>query len=155
MKKYGWIIVLVAALIISGIVYFYFSNSKPNSNYSAERSSLNNSANTNTNNISNSTKNNVSNKNTSSESQTPTESEIASFSTKVKNKKDTNRQGNITITCNALNNTIVKPGETFSFCDTVGESTEDRGYKEANVIIQGTETKGLGRWKLPSKFYFI
>jgi len=43
-----------------------------------------------------------------------------------------------------LNNSIVKPGETFSFCDTVGPSTVERGYKEANVIIQGTETKGLG-----------
>ena len=44
----------------------------------------------------------------------------------------------------ALNNTIVNPGETFSFCDTVGPSTVERGYKIANVIIQGTETKGLG-----------
>lgn len=155
MKKYGWIILLIVTLIIGGIVYFYTSDSKPNSNYSAERSSLNNSANTNTNNISNSTKNNVSNNNSSSENRIPAETQIASFSTKIKNKKDTNRQGNITITCNALNNTIVKAGETFSFCDTVGESTEDRGYKEANVIIQGTETKGLGRRKLPSKFYFI
>ena len=39
---------------------------------------------------------------------------------------------------------LLSLGETFSFCDTVGESTIERGYKEANVIIKGTETKGLG-----------
>ena len=145
MKKYAWIIILIAILIIGGIFYFYKSNSKPNSYYSAEKSGLNdnvadNSANTDTNNTSNSVLNNTSGNTT----KTTTEKEIASYSTKIKNQKDSNRQGNITITCLALNNTVVKAGETFSFCDTVGESTEDRGYKEANVIIQGTETKGLG-----------
>ena len=136
MKKYVWIILLVAALAIGAIIYFYNSNSESNSNYSAEKSSLNNV----TNNIANSTSNNTS----TNTIKTTTEKEIATYFTKIQNKKDTNRQGNITITCSALNNAIVKPGETFSFCDTIGQSTIDKGYKEANVIIQGTETKGLG-----------
>lgn len=145
MKKYTWIILLLVIGVVVGIVYFYNSTSKQNSNYSAERSSFNNVSNIDNsidsvNNISNSTSNNTS----INTPQTNIEREIASFSTKIKNKKDSNRQGNITITCTALNNTIVKSGETFSFCDTVGPSTVERGYKEANVIIQGTETKGLG-----------
>lgn len=138
MKKYLWIILLVVALIIGVVVYFYVSGSKPNSNYSAKRSGFNNVSNDN--NISNSILNNT----TIDNKPTEVEQEIASYSTKIKNKKDLNRQGNITITCNTLNNTIVKPGKTFSFCDTVGQSTPERGYKEANVIIQGVETKGLG-----------
>ena len=148
MKKSIWIILLVAILIVGGIIYFYKSKNNSGSNYSAEKSSLNNVSNTNnsTNNTSNFTSNNVVVNNTtnSATAKTTVEKEIASYSTKIQNKKDTNRQGNITITCSALNNTIVKAGETFSFCNTVGQSTIDKGYKEANVIIQGTETKGLG-----------
>lgn len=146
MKKNAWIILLVAVLIIGGIVYFYKSKSKSNSNYSAEKSSLNNISNT-TNNISNFTNNtsySTLNNTTINNVQKTVEKEIASFSTKIQNKKDLNRQGNITITCSSLNNTIVKAGEIFSFCNTVGPATASRGYKEANVIIQGTETKGLG-----------
>lgn len=156
MKKSVWIMVLVAILIVGGIVYFYKSKNNSGSNYSAEKSSLNkvsnttnstnNTSNSISNNTSNSTSNNVATNNTTNSTITKTtvEKEIASYSTKIQNKKDTNRQGNITITCSSLNNTIVKAGETFSFCNTVGQSTIDKGYKEANVIIQGTETKGLG-----------
>lgn len=146
MKKSVWIILLVASLIIGGIVYFYNSKNSSDSNYSAEKSGLNNISNTtnSTNNASNSISNSTNNTTNSATAKTTIEKEIASFSTKIQNKKDTNRQGNITITCSALNNTVVKAGETFSFCKTVGQSTIDRGYKEANVIIQGTETKGLG-----------
>lgn len=146
MKKYAWIILLIAVLVVGGITYFYKSKSKSNSNYSAEKSNLNNIPKM-TNNISNSTNNTSNstlNNTTVNNVQKTVEKEIASFSTKIQNKKDSNRQGNITITCSSLNNTIVKPGETFSFCDTVGPATPSRGYKEANVIIQGTETKGLG-----------
>jgi len=135
MKKYILAILLFIAVIIGGFVFFY--SSKPNSDYSAEKTTLNNT--------------NTSLNNTSIDTpKTTVEREISSFSTKIKNQKDLNRQGNISITCSALNNTIVSPGETFSFCDTVGPSTEERGYKEANVIIQGIETKGLGGRKLPS-----
>jgi len=135
MKKYILAILLFIAVIIGGFVFFY--SAKPNSDYSAEKTTLNNT--------------NTSLNNTSIDTpKTTVEREISSFSTKIKNQKDLNRQGNISITCSALNNTIVSPGETFSFCDTVGPSTEERGYKEANVIIQGIETKGLGGRKLPS-----
>lgn len=143
MKKNLWILLLLVVLIAGGILFFYKSQNNSNSSYSAEKSSLNNTSNTAT--YTNSTSNNlITNNLTNSSTKTTIEKEIASYSTKIQNRKDKNRQGNITITCSALNNTIVKPNETFSFCNTVGPSTIDRGYKEANVIIQGTETKGLG-----------
>lgn len=135
MKKYIWIILLVIIFIICGITYFYNFKNNSTSNYSSERNSLNNSSNL---------ENNFSDDNTSILDETIVEKEISTFSTIIKNKKDKNRQGNITITCNSLNNTIVKSGETFSFCDTIGPSTTEKGYKEANIIIQGVETKGLG-----------
>ena len=76
---------------------------------------------------------------------------IYSFSTNILDK-DTGRQTNIGITCSTLNGTIVKSGETFSFCNTVGKATSDRGYKEAKVFdSDGNVTMGLRWWKLPSK----
>lgn len=142
MRKFSWIILLLAIGAVGGIIYLYSSNSNPNSDYSAQKSSLNN----NSVDVTNSSTNNIS----SLTAKTPVEKEISTYSTLIKNQKDSNRQGNITITCSVLNNTLVKSGETFSFCDTVGPSTVERGYKTANVIIQGTETKGLGGRKLPS-----
>lgn len=47
-----------------------------------------------------------------------TEQTISTFSTKIYST-DSARQNNINITCNTLNDTTVKKGETFSFCNTV------------------------------------
>lgn len=81
----------------------------------------------------------------------PQEEVISSFSTNILDK-DAGRQTNINITCSTLNGTIVKSGETFSFCNTVGKATTDRGYKEAKVFDNdGNVTMGLRWWKLPSK----
>ena len=73
-----------------------------------------------------------------------TEEEISSFSTKIYTK-DSNRQNNLSITCKTLDGTEVKPGETFSFCNTVGKATTAKGYKEADIFTaDGEVTKGLG-----------
>ena len=81
----------------------------------------------------------------------PQEEVISSFSTNILDKEP-GRQTNISITCSTLNGTIVKSGETFSFCDTVGKATSDRGYKEAKVFDgDGNVTMGLRRRKLSSK----
>lgn len=81
----------------------------------------------------------------------PKEEIVTSFSTNILDK-DAGRQTNISITCSTLNGTIVKSGETFSFCDTVGKATTDRGYKEAKVFdADGNVTMGLRWWKLSSK----
>ena len=67
-----------------------------------------------------------------------TEREISTFSTKIYNK-DEDRQNNITITCQTLNAKEIRPGETFSFCDTVG-----KGYEEADIYVDGRKEQGLG-----------
>lgn len=72
------------------------------------------------------------------------ETDIASFSTKIV-YKDKNRDNNMSITCSALNGTVVKSGETFSFCNTVGKATPERGYKEAEIFDKdGNIQKGYG-----------
>lgn len=142
MKKYWWIALILILGIIGGITFFVYNNNFSNTpNYLANKTDLNTTLNHTTDNTSNTTLDNITNV---SKTSSVVEKEIGSFSTKIQNKRDSNRQGNITITCSAITNTIVKPGKTFSFCDIVGESTVDKGYKEANVIIQGVETKGLG-----------
>lgn len=74
----------------------------------------------------------------------PKEEVISSFSTNILDK-DSGRQTNISLTCSTLNGTIVKSGETFSFCDTVGEATPEKGYKEAKVFdADGNVTLGYG-----------
>ncbi len=73
---------------------------------------------------------------------------IASFSTPVNYPEDSNRQTNMTLCCNTLNGTIVKSGETFSFCDTVGQATPEKGYKEADIFdLDGNITTGYGGGK--------
>lgn len=78
------------------------------------------------------------------------ETEISSYSTTIKDKSS-GRLTNISITCSTLNNTIIRNGQTFSFNETVGKPTAERGYQEASVIIDHKTEKGIGRRKLPSK----
>lgn len=74
----------------------------------------------------------------------PVEEVISSFSTKIYST-DSARQNNISITCNALNGTIVKNGNTFSFCNTVGQSSTSKGYEKADIFdSDGNKKKGLG-----------
>ena len=88
--------------------------------------------------------NNNTPENTSSSS-TPVEKTRATFSTKIYSK-DSARQNNIKITCNSLNNTTVKNGSTFSFCNTVGQATSTKGYQKADIFDKdGNKKKGLGR----------
>ncbi len=75
---------------------------------------------------------------------TPVEETIATFSTKIYTK-DSARQNNLVITCSTLNGTEVPIGETFSFCNTVGKATSDRGYKKADIFTStGKKVKGIG-----------
>lgn len=72
------------------------------------------------------------------------EEEISTFSTKIYSKEN-NRQTNINITISSLNETTIKPGDTFSFCNTVGKATTNKGYEKADVFdSHGNKTKGLG-----------
>lgn len=48
------------------------------------------------------------------------------------------------ITCKTLSSKKVEPGEIFSFCNTVGKATTAKGYKEADIYVNGKKEKGLG-----------
>jgi len=57
---------------------------------------------------------------------------------------DNNRNKNLTLACKAINNIIVKSGDTFSFNKTVGQPTLSKGYKNVGIYV-GTEiTNVLG-----------
>ena len=160
MKKY--IVITIAIVLIIGGGVWWWKNSNDNkkeaqvenntSNYQAERSSTNKNT-SNSNNIKNSNtgeNTNISNSNSSVKNQdvfqngtTSKETEIAQFSTKIYNK-DSKRQNNITITCKSLSTKEIAPGETFSFCDTVGKATSSKGYQEADIYVNGEKKQGLG-----------
>ncbi len=73
------------------------------------------------------------------------ETDLSSFSTKIYTPNDEARQNNISITCSNLNGKIINPGETFSFCETVGKATPDRGYQKADIFDKdGNTIKGYG-----------
>ena len=148
MKKY--ILIIIAIVLITGGVWWWKASNNniketqeknSTSNYQVERSSTNQNIenNTNTSNATNSTNNQQQN-----QTEVPSkEIEIARFSTKVYNK-DSKRQNNMAITCKALSTKKIEPGETFSFCNTVGKATSSKGYQEADIYVDGKKEKGLG-----------
>ena len=60
------------------------------------------------------------------------------------NKNLKNRTINLKIASKEINNTIIMPGEIFSFNDIVGETTEEKGYKAAKIFLKGEEIEGIG-----------
>lgn len=94
------------------------------------------------------------NENTTTSNQT-IEEPLASFSTKV-SQKDPDRQTNITLACNSLNGIIIKAGETFSFCDTLGPAKPEDGYKKADAFDgEGNtiQTYGGGKCQVSTTMY--
>lgn len=134
MKK-GWVITIIAIILIAIIVFLGFklftrNNQQPNndSQYQATRT-LNQNQNT-------TTQNQI-----ISEIQ---ETELYSFSTPIKSD-DENRLTNIKITCSRINETIVKAKEEFSFCDVVGKPSSSDGYKPADAFgANGKVIKAIG-----------
>ena len=168
MNKKLKIFIIIGLVALIGIgVYVYIQNTNKNneqSNYEADKTSAeNNTSNTeNTSNTDNTSNNesttntntsdntsettNVTSENTSStENATKTiEEQLSAFSTKIYSN-DTNRTKNMEITTSTLNGTIVKNGETFSFCNTVGPATSSKGYLEADIYDHdGNKKKGYG-----------
>lgn len=80
----------------------------------------------------------------SSEKLKPINAMVSSFSTNYGGISSFNRGNNIEVATNSINGTILMPGESFSFNDTVGERTTERGYKSAGVIIGNKVDSGLG-----------
>jgi vancomycin resistance protein YoaR len=54
------------------------------------------------------------------------------------------RVGNIGRMATAIDGKVVRPGDTFSLNDATGPRTPDKGYQEAQVIVDGELVPGLG-----------
>ncbi|MCW3490738.1 VanW family protein [Dethiobacter alkaliphilus] len=68
---------------------------------------------------------------------------VATFST-VFSGNDQNRNHNIRLAAEAVDDILILPGEEFSWNETVGNTTADKGYKKAPVIVGGQLQDGLG-----------
>lgn len=68
---------------------------------------------------------------------------IGEFSTSFSGSSQ-NRIENIELSANAIKGTLLMPGETMSFNETTGPRKREFGYKEADVIINGEFTPGVG-----------
>jgi vancomycin resistance protein VanW len=55
-----------------------------------------------------------------------------------------NKIDNLKIVVEKINGTIIKPGETFSFCKTVGLPTKRKGYKLGMELSFGEARAGIG-----------
>lgn len=60
------------------------------------------------------------------------------------NVKDQNRSANLAAAANKLNKTVLMPGETLSFNQTIGPRTAETGYKDAYIIINNEYVQGIG-----------
>ncbi|MCI8273371.1 MAG: VanW family protein [Clostridia bacterium] len=164
MKKFAIVLIIIVAVGIGTGIWIYNQNSNKSkeesnnniaqeneSNYQAERSDTNitnqNANKDNKDEINKKTeqenvsvKNNIEDEIAKPQKQ---EVELANFTTKIYNKEG-ERQNNISITCQSLTNTEIKPGETFSFCNTVGKATTAKGYQKADIYVDGEKKQGLG-----------
>jgi vancomycin resistance protein YoaR len=68
---------------------------------------------------------------------------LASYTTYF-DTSNVNRTYNVNVAADALDNSLVKPGQVFSFNQVVGPRSEETGYKEALVIEQNKFTPGIG-----------
>ncbi|MDO4961881.1 MAG: VanW family protein, partial [Eubacteriales bacterium] len=67
---------------------------------------------------------------------------IATFTTNTTSNSVRNK--NIQLACNKLNGTIVRPGEEFSFNNTVGQRTKEAGFGEAAAYNNGEVVQEVG-----------
>ena len=68
---------------------------------------------------------------------------LATYTATSKNSSS-NRNTNLKLACKAINGTILFPGETFSYNETVGERTAAKGYKAATSYSNGETVQTLG-----------
>lgn len=60
------------------------------------------------------------------------------------NSHNKERSHNISLAAKAINNQVILPGEIFSFNQTVGKRTKDKGYMPAPIIVKGEISEGIG-----------
>lgn len=68
---------------------------------------------------------------------------LATYSTRY-DPSNKNRSNNVEISTKKIDGTILMPGETFSYNQTVGERTISEGYKEAGAYAGGKVVQDVG-----------
>lgn len=68
---------------------------------------------------------------------------LGTFSTTF-STRNYNRSTNIRLATNKINGTVIMPGETFSYNQTVGKRTAAAGFRSAAVYVGGEVTTGIG-----------
>lgn len=69
--------------------------------------------------------------------------QLSSFVTYFDGENET-RSHNIRLAAEKINGSIIKGGEIFSFNQTVGERTAERGFQSAKIIEKGEFVEGIG-----------
>lgn len=80
---------------------------------------------------------------------------LASASSNV--TSDANRTKNLELACQAIDGTVLNPGETFSFNSTVGERTAEKGYKPGIIFTDDGASEaevGGGVCQVASTIYY-
>lgn len=74
----------------------------------------------------------------------PAERLLGDFSSLFKAGEKDDRVHNIELGAQKLNDSVFKPGEVWSFNDTVGPRTKETGFKDAPTIIMGEVFQDVG-----------
>ncbi len=69
---------------------------------------------------------------------------MISYAVTNASSSSSNRMSNIKLALESINGTWLDPGESFSFNETVGKRTAERGYKSATAYSGGKVTEELG-----------
>lgn len=67
---------------------------------------------------------------------------VSTYSTKT--TANSKRNTNIRLSCEAIDGTVLQPGEEFSFNDRVGQRTEAKGYQAATAYSNGETVQEIG-----------
>ena len=121
MKKYLWIFLIL--ILVGGIAIFAFNNQNKESNYTSEKTSINNEKENFT--IWKLEENN-------------NEQQISEFTTRLPNDTEA-RDDNIKLACKILSGTIIKSGEEFSLWDVIGCPSKETGYEKAKSFTSDGE----------------
>ena len=73
----------------------------------------------------------------------PAEVTVGEASTPLLDDGET-RVENINLACGAIDGYVMEPGGSFSFNDAVGRRSEEKGYGDAPVIVNGHKEQGCG-----------
>lgn len=140
MKKVLISVISIILIIAIGFAIYIFYNNSTNSKAGQDINA--NEDNKKQENIINEINNTYIPNNTVTVPSTPVETDVASFSTNLSG--DSARLNNISITCNTINGTTIKNGDSFSFNSIVGQPSAEKGYQEADVIVDKKVEKGYG-----------